>query len=337
MSTIKEIAIECGLSSAAVSRVLRNDPGMSVSPEARIRIQQAVQKLGAPSLYKKKSLNMKSEIGIIHKQITFRSQIDSSYYFAIRSGIEEFSEQNKFQLSFIPMPQLEEFQNYFDGYIIIGNYSKDDFTYIMRRIGNKPAACIGMVSYFSSQVDHITFSNNESLSLGMDYLIENGHSKIGYLGVIEAAGTIETRKHMYMEYVKRLGTYNPQWLRECEHGEDRVMQGYMMMKEWLSEMNPMPTALFIANDPVALGALNAINESGLSVPNNLSIVSHDCIFPSQYSSPALTTVDVHPYQLGIEAGTALMERISGKRKVTKTVLLHPELLIRESVLNLKEK
>ncbi|MDY4611860.1 MAG: LacI family DNA-binding transcriptional regulator [Sphaerochaetaceae bacterium] len=330
MSTIKEIAKKCNLSSATVSRVLRNDPGISVSPEARIKIQQAVDLLGLPTLYKKPQTHA-TAIAVIHRHIAFRNQIDSSYYYAIRSGIEEYCINKKISVTFIPISQFKEAKKDYCGYIIVGNLSYQDFAMIIGDIGSVPAVCIGIVSYFHEKVDQISFSNKKSVTMGLEYLLENGHTEIGYIGVIEAAGTTESRKQVYIDYMKAHRFYNKEWLRECEHGSDRVEQGYNLMKDWLKEGTKLPSAIFIANDPVALGVVNAINESGLRIPDDISIVSHDFVYSSQFSSPALTTVDVHPYELGREGTKALLEKINQERTISETILLEPELQVRSSV------
>ncbi len=339
MATVKEIATYLGLSTATVSRALRNDPKLSINPETRTRIQQAVDKLGAPILYKK---SVAAETGktdfticVIHKNMAFRNQIDSSYYFAIRSGIEEACSKSDVSCIFIPPYELDKNLD-FDGYILVGNHRKTDFEKILSLIGNKPLAAIGIISYFPDRVDHITHSNKASVSCAMDYLFSCGHTKIGYLGVIEAPGTeeFESRRQTFIDIMEKKGLYEGCWLKECKHGDDRVLEGYKVMSQWLDSGKELPTAIFCANDPVALGAVKALHEHGINVPKQISIVSHDSGYPTQYAIPPLTTVDVHPYLLGWEGIKAILERMSNERKVTKTVLLNPELIVRDSVARL---
>jgi LacI family transcriptional regulator len=106
------------------------------------------------------------------------------------------------------------------------------------------------------------------------------------------------------------------------------------MKRWIALKTPLPSAIFCANDPVALGAIKALMEAGIAVPDRVSVIGHDGSFPTQYSFPALTTVNVHPYQLGQEGVKAVIERFSGERKTAKRVFLYPELIIRNSVKSL---
>lgn len=103
------------------------------------------------------------------------------------------------------------------------------------------------------------------------------------------------------------------------------------MKEWIAQGKELPTAIFCANDPIALGALNALHEAGIDVPGQISIVAHDGSYPTQYSTPPLSTIDVHPFQMGTEALNVLLERMNNERSVSKKVMFYPELIERASV------
>jgi LacI family transcriptional regulator len=169
----------------------------------------------------------------------------------------------------------------------------------------------------------------------LDYLFENGHKQIGYLGVEELT-EIEpfgSRKQRFMSIMKGKNMFNPGWVHECEPGQNKLEHGYKMMQKWIGSKQTLPTAVFCANEPIAMGAIKALREANILVPENISVIGHDGSFPVDYSFPALTTVDVHPYQLGIEGVKLLRERLVDGRKIAKTVFLHPELVIRDSVKN----
>ena len=335
MVTIKSIAESLGLSSATVSRALRNDESLSIAPETRMRILMTAERMG----YVRKSVKTSEEptrdkkIVVLHKKDTFRHQIDSSYYFAVRTGIEDTCHKYAFHCSFIDIEEIEGFSDAFDGVLIVGNYLKEQYIQLHRIIGATPMASIGITSYFPDTIDHVTHSNAESIRIALDYLFENGHVKIGYLGVRETPGTelFGSRKQCFINFMKNAGCYYSEWLYESDHGLDRVDEGYHTMNSWIAQKQPLPTAIFCANDPVALGAVKALLENKISVPEDISIVAHDGSYPTQYSFPALTTVDVHPYQLGVEAVHLLQERILEDRKIVKKLFLYPELIIRDSV------
>ena len=339
MTTIKDIAAKLGLSSATVSRTLRNDETLSITPETRIRILAAAEEMGYVKNTKKaKSQKEKSKsFLIIHKHQTFRNQIDSSYYFAIRSGIESVCSQQRVNCTFLAIEELHTVQQSIDGIILVGNYTQEHFDQIFALYRSIPVTVIGMVAHYRDKVDHVSYRNFDSVSLALHYLLDHGHKKIGYLGIQEAPGTemFGTRRDSFISILKSCHCLNEDWIYEIDHGNDRVEQGYLLMQSIIESGTSLPTAFFCANDPIALGALKALFENHLKVPEDVSIIAHDGSFPTQYSIPPLTTVDVHPFQLGTEGVKLLLNRLSDKEAPAKQLLLYPTLLVRDSIQTIK--
>lgn len=334
MVTIKEIADSLNLSSATVSRALRNDTTLSIAQETKARIFMAAENMGYVIKEKKSTAaKPKYTFTILHKQQTFRNQIDSSYYYSVRTGIEDACAKYSCICNFATMESLSSLPLQPDGIIIVGNYPKQQFQQIVQLFPNIPAITVGIISYFPEKIDHITHNNYDSLNLALNYLFEKGHKKIGYLGIKEAPETehFGSRKDAFQKIMTQHNAFHPEWIYESEHGKDRVERGYSTMKEWIQKKAPLPTAIFCANDPVALGAIKALFEANIHIPEDISIIAHDGSYPTQYSMPPLTTVDVHPYQLGYEAMNILYQRIIDKRKYGLKLSLYPELLERMSV------
>ena len=101
------------------------------------------------------------------------------------------------------------------------------------------------------------------------------------------------------------------------------------MKKALN-LKEIPSAFFIASDPMAVGAYKAIQEKGYNIPNDISIVGFDDIPTAQYLSPSLTTVKVYTDFMGETALDVLMERIKDERLLSKKVVLPVKLIIRDS-------
>lgn len=334
MATIKDIAENLGLSSATVSRALRNDKTLSIQPETRARIFMEAEKLGYQLKSKRQSPEKKEfVITIIHKQQTFRNQIDSAYYFSVRTGIEDACTKNHITCTFATLETLDDSPVNTQGIIIVGNYQKEDFDSILKKYKGLPIVAVGIISYYPEKIDHITHSNAVSVTMALDHFFSCGHTKIGYLGIKEAPGTalFTSRREKFIEIMTEKGYFRPEWVWESERGKDRVERGYITMKTWIEKNEELPTALFCANDPVALGALKALYEAGISIPEQISIIGHDGSYPTQYSTPPLSTIDVHPFQLGYESLNVLLERITGGRTTAKKVCFYPELIERSSV------
>jgi HTH-type transcriptional repressor purR len=102
------------------------------------------------------------------------------------------------------------------------------------------------------------------------------------------------------------------------------------MNKILSQDN-LPTAVFCCNDVMALGAISAIGEKGLRVPEDISIIGYDNIHASRFYSPPLTTVHQSKSRLGVQAVNLLFERINHKSDQKEKIEIYPELVVRKSV------
>lgn len=335
MVTIKEIAEKLNLSSATISRTLNNDETLSIKPETRSLILSTAAEMGYVGKKKKKKSKKETSILIIHKHTTFRKQIDSSYYYTMRSGIEDICAKSNISYGFKEIDNLDRKKVNASGVLLLGNYTKAQFKELLASIGNLPVVVIGTVIFYKHRFNRVSFSNRDSVLTGLKYLYKNGHRKIGYFGITEQEGTssLDSRRETYINFVKSHSMYCPEWLLENNHGRDRVEQGYCMAEKLL-EQKELPTAVFCANDSVAIGAINCFTEKGLRIPADISIVSHDGSYPTQYSLPPVTTVDVHPYQLGTEGTRLLLRRIENPVDYCCEILLNPTLIVRNSVLNI---
>ena len=164
----------------------------------------------------------------------------------------------------------------------------------------------------------------------MRYIIENNHTKIGYIGhrEFEDMGHFGSRRQTFQSILKERDLLNPDWILECDRG---VEEAYQATEEWLRGLKELPTAFFCANDPVAIGALKAFYKHGLDVPKDVSVVSVDGTFITKFSNPPITSVDVHTYEMGQESVTMLADRVSGRRNIVSRLILIPTLIERDSL------
>ena len=108
------------------------------------------------------------------------------------------------------------------------------------------------------------------------------------------------------------------------------------MKELL-QLSPIPTSVFVASDVVAVGAIQAIKQSGLNIPGDIEIIGFDDIPMAEYFDPPLSTIHLPAFELGKVAGEQLIKMISNDRSEPSRVLLETELILRESTTNRKIK
>lgn len=294
MATIKDIATAAGVSPATVSRILNQDATLSVSVETKQRVIETAERFH----YHKSKAPAKASftLGIV-QWFSAEQEMQDNYYLLVRQGIEDFCINNSIAI----VRAFKTDQNYMDtlkkvdGIICIGKFSKKevkDFLDICKNI-----VFLDMkVEEFD--ITTLTLDFRKAVNQVLDYLLELGHRKIAFLGGKEYAGdqepVVDERKKAYISYMKKHKLDYKQFLLE---GSFSTASGYEMMTELL-QREEVPTAVFTASDIMAVGAMKAIEEHGLKIPEDISIVGFDDIELCNYTTPALTTVHAPAYDMG---------------------------------------
>ena len=293
MATLKDIANAAGISTGAVSRILNNDPTLSVSPETKKKVFDTALELG----YKKAKSKDKSQfkMGIL-QWFSAEQEMQDSYYLLVRQGIEDFCQKHSlgivraFQSDETTLKPLQGV----DGLICIGKFSVEEVEKFTNLCKNIVFLDMPVSDY---QITTLTMDFKSAVYDALDYLTELGHEKIAYLGGKEYVGYhelfIDERKQAFLSYMNRHGL-------EASHiYEDAysTASGYQMMQEILQK-EELPTAVFAASDAIAFGAMRAIQEKGLSIPEDISIIGFNDTEMSSYTTPALTTIFAPAYDMG---------------------------------------
>ncbi|MGA2097229.1 MAG: LacI family DNA-binding transcriptional regulator [Candidatus Acidiferrum sp.] len=176
--------------------------------------------------------------------------------------------------------------------------------------------------------DAVMVANEEGAFQATQYLLKMGHTRMAMLsGPSHVTNAVERMAGFRRALAKNNVKITPEYVQETRFDRD---SGYRSALRLLN-MLPRPTAIFAANDMVALGALLAVREMGLRCPKDVSIIGFDdqdlCIF----TDPALSSVHQSGYQMGATAARLLLERISGKKARPQQIVLPTELRIRNSV------
>ncbi|OPA81204.1 transcriptional regulator [Paenibacillus selenitireducens] len=337
MATIKDIAMQAGVSSATVSRVLNNDSGLSVSEDTRARIFAIAEELD----YKPHRLKrLKQETERARKEIALllwcspEDEREDPYFTAIRRGIEIRCEDLGIGIRKVfrfASPDVLTLQSV-DGLIVIGSIDPQD---IERLYPDKKA--IVLVDHIPShrEYDSVTIHFEQAMEDVLQHLFELGHRSIGFIGGQKKLVRIgvqhqveivpEARHTLFERLMQAEGIFDPQFVHL---GEWNAASGYQMMNELLSKPD-RPTACFAASDPIAIGALRALQEHGIQVPEDMSLIGFDDLDFSAYVQPALTTVKVYPEQMGKTAVQLLLECMEG-REAPAHVTINTKLIVRES-------
>jgi DNA-binding LacI/PurR family transcriptional regulator len=161
----------------------------------------------------------------------------------------------------------------------------------------------------------------------MSHLIELGHRRIGFISGPVTITTMAERRDGYLSAHKRHDLIvSPELMR---FGYPRLADGYACAQELLQLSWP-PTALFVANNLMALGALQAIQERGLSIPHGISLVSFSDMPWASLLQPPLTAIVQPDYELGQKAAELLLERFAQPDKPVSHVQLSLTLTVRAS-------
>lgn len=328
MPTIKDVAERVGASTATVSHVLNST--RFVSQELRQRVLEAIQSLNyqpnaiARSLVKKRT----HTIGIII------SDILNPFYTAIVRGIEDVTYQSGYNVVLCNTDEDPEKETLYirillekrvDGLILSSAFQEGVHPYLEQL---KTIPLLTVVRKIRGLVcDAVMGDNTSGGYKAVEHLLGLGHRRIGIIcgppGLSTGAERLEGCKRAMGDHglaVDRL---------LVRFGDFKKESGHALAKEIL-KAKPPPTAIFVMNNRMAVGALQALKESGVRIPEDVSLVSFDDMEWYSFLNHPLTTIDQSPYQMGKAAGETLLQRISGKRKRPKRILSPSRLIVRES-------
>jgi len=176
-------------------------------------------------------------------------------------------------------------------------------------------------------LDYAGVDNAKGAQLAVEHLYQRGHQRIAFIGGNPKASTGQERIEGYQRALTRLGLqFDPLLVFPSDPnrpgGRDSVQR--------LLQMESRPTAALCFNDAVALGVIEAIQRSGLKIGADFGVVGFNDVSGAADSSPALTTIDTAPRQLGETAAELLLRRIAKPDSLVQTAILKPRLIVRES-------
>lgn len=304
MATIKDVAELANVSITTVSRILNEDKTLSVSEETRQAVFEATKILGY--VKKRKVSTQEFTMGIV-QWYSLQQEIDDPYYLQIRQGIENFCVQNNIHV----IRTFRSDQNYLDvlknvdGLVCVGKFNRHEISQF-KKISHK----IIFLDMYSPNIDDntITLDFSGAMIEALEYLKSLRHTQIGYLGgkeyIEENVIYQDERKKIFINYCEQNHISYKNFLIEDEFTTE---SGYMMMME-LIRCHQLPTALFCASDPIAIGALRALQEHNIQVPKDISIIGFDDIKAASFTNPPLTTIYAPATMMG-EYGASIVYHI----------------------------
>lgn len=331
---LKEIAKACNVSQATVSLVLNNKKG--VSEEKRRQIIELLNKNG----YKVSEKDMavpwvKSSIRLLKiKKHSMLIEENPGFITDIIDSIEKECRKKHFDLiiSNCELSNIHEFikfmsENPTDGLLILGTELNELDSFEFLKDISIPFVVIDN-SVPRKDISCITMNNQDTIIASVEYLVSLGHKKIGFLANNMPSSNCNARLRGFKTALKMCGIEETNsYIYEVA---PTTSGSYQSIKEYLEKGTKFPSAIVANNDSIALGAIKAFKEFGISIPQNISIVGFDNINFAALSDPPLTTNDVPKMDIGRWAVTMLRQKISHPDSAAVKIYADATLVIRES-------
>lgn len=331
MASLKDVAEKAGVSLSTASRALSGQPGLSEKTYRRLR-QVADELNYAPNPSARLLAGKNSRIiGIVVPEIY------SNYFATLIYEIETLLQERGYFLLIMntlfdrdkERNALQTFCNFrVDGVFLPASVHSDVLEEYIRTLNANGIACVGLEALLNSDsYSYIQVDDTQGMTCAIRYLLEKGHTRIGFLSdyLID-----ELRVGYFREALVRNGLSaadNPVYSHPTKRHEE---SGYETMQRILQEPN-RPDALLAGYDDLAVGAIRAIEEAGLSVPEDFAIIANDNIRSAPYLHKALSTLSP-PVQKMARLGVDILLRQIEDREtdVVQHIILKPELILRET-------
>jgi LacI family transcriptional regulator len=314
--------------------VLNEVPDAHISPETRQRVREAARRLDYyPDAAARRLASGKTRtLALVWHRAPDRTYRDA-FLPGLLEGISRASRRYGYHVLFRPVEVNEPNGSYVelvrgrhtDGLILSGPRHNDGY---VRDLYNEgfPLVLHGRLS--GSYIPSVDVDNVRGAVTAVEHLLALGHRRIGMITNAPLAyAASRQRLEGYRKALKGAGRrYEKAWVRQGNFDEE---SGYTAIRELLTLDEP-PTAVFIASDMVAMGALRALHEEDVGVPEEVAIVGFDDITAARFITPALTTIHVPTFGLGWSAAELLIRIIDDDHPRDTQVRLDTELVVRET-------
>jgi LacI family repressor for deo operon, udp, cdd, tsx, nupC, and nupG len=330
VSNIREVAKRAGVSTATVSRVLSR-PDV-VSPDTRVRVLKAVERLGyAPNSAAKNLRTLKSR-----KLLVTVPDISNPFFALILQGIEDTAQKNGYAvlLGDTQHDELREEryalmlkQKEADGLIFLGHRLPKVAASVVQEMAPLCAPIVNGCEFSAELgVPSVHIDNARAASEAMQHLYGLGHNTIGVVTGPLVSPLSRDRLEGALSSARRQGGDDAVIVM---HGDFSIKSGAEAADGLLGLPNP-PTAIFCFNDEMAMGVIDTARRRGLHVPRDLSVVGFDDIRFAQCTDPPLTTIAQPMREIGEGTVRLLLSILNGTRIAPVSVTLPHTLQVRGS-------
>ncbi|MGD0749777.1 MAG: LacI family DNA-binding transcriptional regulator [Anaerolineales bacterium] len=328
-----DVAEKSGVSRTTVSFVLNKVPGISISDSTRQRVLQVAKELNyhPDSTGKKLASGKSNALGLVLRQ-SHEQVFADALLPQVLMGIGQAATEQGFEVLLKPLePQDADgymrlvHENHVDGIILSGPRQEESE---IIRLHNEGLPVMLMGQLPGSGLPFVDIDAVSGSASAVNHLIEHGHRRIGLITNAALEYTSAQQRRLgYLNSLKQAGIEPDDSLMQA--GNYTSASGFTAMQKLL-EVSPRLTAVFVASDVVSLGAIRAIKQAGLRIPQDIAVVGFDNIPMADYFDPPLTTVRIPSYGLGWASGERLVRLVQGEVLDQEGMLLESELVVRNS-------
>jgi LacI family transcriptional regulator len=330
--TIYDLARKLNISSATVSRALKNDP--VVNKKTKKKIADLAEEMGYRSIHFARNLRNQTTqtIGVIVPRL-------NSYFMStVIAGMENVVNNEGYNLIISQSSEsvLKEkssaatmFKNRVDGLLVSLAYDTDDITHFEPFFKkNIPLLFFDRVTHYK-KCSNILIDNRKAGYEATVHLISQGCKKIVHI-------TATPKRNVYIDrlqgYRQALADHSIKFKEEYLIINNLSQEAGSSAAAVIMKMNPLPDAVFVANDNCAVGCMMALKRAGIRIPQDIAFVGFNNDPVSKVIEPNLTTINYPGYEMGQAAAHNLINHLNGTSiiKTANTILLHSELIVRAS-------
>lgn len=323
--TILDVARRAGVSKSLVSLVMRGSP--NVSDEKRTAVLRAAEALGyRPNAAARSLASRRSHvIGVM------LSDVLNPFFTELIGGIEEAAIAAEYRALFNTgsrNPELEAvaidtfLELRTDGLILAGPVLDED---VIAEAAREVPVVVMTRQIEVPGVDSVSNDDYRGAGMVVDHLVELRHRHIAHIDGGSGAGA-RRRRQGFLRRMRKHGLAETARVVAGTYTEEGGAKGVLE----LLASGPPPTAIFASNDLAAVGALHALEDQGLAVPEDVSLVGYDNTTLAQLGHIALTTIHQPRREMGFQAVQLLIERLDGGRSEPRHILIEPSLMARRT-------
>lgn len=328
MVTIKDISKASGFSQAVISRLFRGDETLSITPKTRKKIITTALAMG----YDRGKIKTSLEKIAIFFWLDENQLLQDLYYKKAKEALLKYSKLVNLELVFItPKQGIQTITDDISGFISFGFMSSKELQSLKNR--NLRGVVIEM-NPLTDDFDTVKPDTDRITRKSIDNFINSGFTKIGFIGghyhdpETHQEG-MDSREKEFRDYLSTKDLLRNNYI--FTSGLFTVDEGYKLAMKMVQECrDDLPQACLIASDTIAIGVLQALNEVGIRIPDQLAIISINDDEFAKLVSPPLTTYRIEMEEIAKTALDTLTDQFLYPRKITKTILLGAELIVRKS-------